>query len=161
MTRPRLRHCFLKNRSNRKRYISQAKKFMRKCFKKFLKNYYFSKLNEGHITDNKRIWNTVKPFLSNKVQSSERINLIEENDTLVTDCGKAAKELNSFFSSVVKNLNIPNNGGCDPLSDNIDDPTLKAIAKWRNHSTILTIISEHENTLKFSFNFVSKEHVLE
>ena len=47
------------------------------------------------------------------------------------------------------------------MSDNIDDPTLKAIAKWRNHPTILTIISEHENTLKFSFNFVSKEHVLE
>ena len=61
---------------------------------------------------------------------------------------------------MVENLNIPNYEGCDPLSDNIDHPTLKAIVKWRNHTSILTITSEHQNTLKFSFNFVSKEHVL-
>ena len=47
------------------------------------------------------------------------------------------------------------------MSDNIFHPTLKAIVKWRNHPSILTITSEHENTPKFSFNFVSKEHVLE
>ena len=47
------------------------------------------------------------------------------------------------------------------MSDNIDHPTLKAIVKWRNHPSILTITSEHRNTPKFSFNFVSKEHVLE
>ena len=50
-----------------------------------------------------RFW---KPFVSNKVQSSERINLTEENNSLVTDCGEVANELKSFFSSVVKNLNI-------------------------------------------------------
>ena len=61
----------------------------------------------------------------------------------------------------MKNLNIPNYEGCDPLSDNIEHPTLKAIVKWRNHPSILTITSEHRNTPKFSFNFVSKEHVLE
>ena len=72
-----------------------------------------------------------------------------------------AKELNSFFSSVVKNLNIPNYEGCGPLSDSIDHPTLKAVVKWRNHRSIITITSELENTPKFSFNIVSKEQVLE
>ena len=125
------------------------------------KKGYFLKLNENQITNNKHFWKTVKLFLSNKVQSSERTNLTDENDSLVTDCGKVARELNSFFSSVVKNLNIPNYEGCDPLFDNIDHATLKAIVKWRNHPRILTITSEHENTPKFSINFVSKEHVLE
>ena len=46
------------------------------------------------------------------------------------------------------------------MLDNIFHPTLKAIVKWRNHPGILTITSEHENTPKFPFNFVSKEHVL-
>ena len=46
------------------------------------------------------------------------------------------------------------------MPDNIDHPTLKAVVKWRNHSSILTITSEHENTPKFSFNFVSKELIL-
>ena len=47
------------------------------------------------------------------------------------------------------------------MSDNIDHATLKAIVKYRNHPSIPTITSEHENTPKFSINFVSKEHVLE
>ena len=47
------------------------------------------------------------------------------------------------------------------MKDKIDHATLKAIVKWRNHPSILTITSEHENAPKFSFNFVSKEHVLE
>ena len=87
--------------------------------------------------------------------------MTEENDALVTDCGKVAKEVNSFFSSVVKNLNILNYAGSDPLSGNTDHPTFKAIVKWRNHPSIFAITSEHENAPTFSFSFVSKEHVLE
>ena len=154
MTRARLRNRFLKNRSNRNRDIFRKQRNLWVSFWKKSKKDYFSKLNEKQVTDYKRFWKTVKLFLWNKVQSSERINLTEENDSLVTDCGNVAKELNSFFSSVVKNLNIPNYEGCDPLSGNIDHPTLKAIVKCRNHPSILTLTSEHENTPKIYFNFV-------
>ena len=161
MTRTRLRNYFLKNRSNRNKDLFRKQRNLCVSLLRKSKKDYFSKLNEKQTNDNKQFWKTVKPFLSNIVQSSERINLTEENDSLITDCGKVAKELNSFFSSVIKNLNIPNYEGCDPLSDNIEHPTLAAIVKWRNHPSILTITSEHENTPKFSFNFVSKEHILE
>ena len=157
MTRTRLRNRFLKNRSNRNRDLFRKQRNLCVSLLRKAKKDYFSKLNGKEITDNKRFWKTVKPFLSNKVQSSERINLTDENDPLVTDCGKVAEELNSFFPSVVKNLNIPNYEGFDPLSDNIDRATLKAIVKWKNHPSILTITPEHENTPKFSFNFASKE----
>ena len=157
MTRTRLQNCFLKNRSNRNRDLFRQQRNLCVSFLRQSKKDYFSKLNEKQITDNnKRFWKTVKPFLSNKVQSSERINLTEENDSLVTDCGKVAKELNSFVSFVVKNLNIPNYEDCDPFSNNIDLPTLKAIVKWRKHPSILTITSDYENTPKFPFNFVRK-----
>ena len=46
------------------------------------------------------------------------------------------------------------------MAKDIDDPTLKAIAKWRNHPSILAITSEYKNRANFSFNFVSKEDVL-
>ena len=46
------------------------------------------------------------------------------------------------------------------MAENIDDPTLKTIAKWRNHPSILAIASEYRNGANFSFNFVSKEGVL-
>ena len=42
----------------------------------------------------------------------------------------------------------------------IDDPALKAIAKWRNYPSILAIASEYKNKANFSFNFISKEDVL-
>ena len=46
------------------------------------------------------------------------------------------------------------------MAQDIDDPTLKAIAKWRNRPNILAITSEYKNRASFSFNFVSKEDVL-
>ena len=129
MTRTRLRNRFLKNRSNRNRDLFSKQRNLCVSLLRKSKKDYFSKPNKKQITDSKRFWKTVKPFLSNKVQSSERINLTDENDSLVTDCGKVANQLNSFFSSVVKNLNIRNYEGCNPLSGNIDHATLKAIVK--------------------------------
>ena len=60
----------------------------------------------------------------------------------------------------VKNLNIPNYENCNSLAENIADPTLKAIAKWKNHPSIPAISSEYKNRANFSFKFVSKEDVL-
>ena len=39
------------------------------------------------------------------------------------------------------------------MAENINDPTLKAIAKWRNHPSILAIASEYKNRAKFQFYF--------
>ena len=92
---------------------------------------------------------------------SERINLTEEeNNSLLTNCEEVAEELNNFFANAVKNLNISNYENCDSLAENINDPTLKATAKWTNHPSILAIASEVKNKANFSFNFVSKEDVL-
>ena len=91
----------------------------------------------------------------------ERINLTEEeNNSILTNREQVAKELVNFFANAVKNLNIPDYKNCDSLAENIDDPTLKAIAKWRNHPSILAIASEYKNRASFFFNFVSKEYVL-
>ena len=77
-----------------------------------------------------------------------------------TNCEKVAKELNNFFVNAVKNVNIPNYENCDSLAENINDPTVKAIDKWRSHPSILTIASGSENRVSFPFNFASKEEVL-
>ena len=46
------------------------------------------------------------------------------------------------------------------MAENIDDPSLKAFAKWRNYPSILVIALEYKNKAKLFFNFVSKENVL-
>ena len=84
IARTRLRNRFLKNRSNQNRDLFRKQRNLRLRLLRKSKKDYFSYLNEKQITNNKRFWETVKPFLLNKVQSSERINLTDENDSLVT-----------------------------------------------------------------------------
>ena len=159
--RSRLRNRFLKNRNEegRKLFCRQRNKFVSLLRKS--KKDYFDNLNEKTITDNKRFWKTVKPFLSKKIHLSERINLTEDkNNSLLTNCEEVAEELNNFFANAVKNLNISNYENCDSLAENIDDPTLKDIAKWRNHPSILAIASKYKNRANFSYNVLSKEDVL-
>ena len=98
--------------------------------KKSKKKYCFSSL-----TKNKCFWNTFKLFFSNNVQSSEILKLAEKDENLITNEEKAPVKLNNFFSNVVINVEIPKFEIFDPLSENIDHPTLKAIGKYGKHSS--------------------------
>ena len=50
-----------------------------------------------------------------------------------------ARVLNIFFSNIVRDRKIPNYNNRDALAENIQEPVLKAIVKYRNHPSILTI----------------------
>ena len=83
------------------------------------KNYY-SNLNGKNITDSKRFWKTVNLFVSDKVLSTERITLIE-NDKVINSDNETANVMNTFFSNIVFNLNVPEYHGCEGISENISD----------------------------------------
>ena len=80
----------------------------------------------------------MKPFLSDKMVSKEQM-LIVENDEIISEGSKIAKSLYSFFSNIVKNLKIPE---CKPYNDslfeNVSDPILKVVLKYRKYPSILT-----------------------
>ena len=42
-------------------------------------------MNEKDLTDNKQFWRTVKPLLSDKIKSPEKITLLEQRENLDTD----------------------------------------------------------------------------
>ena len=44
------------------------------------------------------------------------------------------------------------------MSEKIDHPTLKAIVKWKNHPSILALVSEPRTWLIF-FHIISKEEI--
>ena len=135
MTRSRLRNRLLKNRSEENRKLFRKQK--NKCVSVLRKSKkdYFANLKEKNIADNKRFWETVKPFLSKKNHLSESINLTEEaNNSLLTNSEEVAKELNNLFANAVKNLNISNYKNCNSLAENIDNPNLKVIAKMEKPS---------------------------
>ena len=96
MTRTTLRNIFLQNSSeeNRIRYTKQ-RNFCVSLLRKTKKRYY-ENLNEKPVVDNKLFWKTVKPLLSDKVASKDKIHLIENNELVKTDL-ETAKVLNNFF----------------------------------------------------------------
>ena len=99
---------------------------------------YYGHLNEKDITENKKFWETVKPFLSDKSINRDKIHL-NENGELINNKTKTAKVLNKFFSNIVKNLEIPE---CENLNRNFQkftDPVLKVILKYKNHPSIISI----------------------
>ena len=71
--------------------------------------------------------------------------------------------MNTFFSNIVGRLNIPEYDTDDPISDNISDPIIKLIVKYRKHPSILTIGRSMQRKTKkhaaFSFSKVAKEEI--
>ena len=137
MLRTNLRNKFLKNRSNEnKNYVKQRNhcvSLLRKT-----KREYYSNLDEKKICDNKTFWKIVKPMLSKKIKSNERIILIENDEIIKTEKG-TAKVLNAFFSNIVQNLDIQQYNVDYPICENINDPLLKAIVRYQNHPSIVAI----------------------
>ena len=64
-----------------------------------------------------------------------------------------------LFSNIVSNLNIEGYSNCDPLANNIRDPVLKCIVKYRNHPSILAI-GEVFQRPPFSFSKIQRDEVL-
>ena len=63
-------------------------------------------------------------MLLRELSMFNRINLSEKCEILKTD-SETAETLNSFFSNIVKNLNISRYSEFDPVRENIVDPSLK------------------------------------
>ena len=82
---------------------------------------------------------------------------------LVSNDDNTAQVLNTYFSNIVGSLNIPEYVTNDPISDNISDPIIKLIVKYRKHSSILTIgevcKERKEKHTTFSFSEVAKEEI--
>ena len=99
----RFHNKYLRNKTdeNERKYTKQRNycvSLLRKS-----KREYYSNLDVKNITDNKVFWKTVKLFQSNKVTSTQRITLIE-NDKIVKNDNDTARVFNTFFS-IVKNDN--------------------------------------------------------
>ena len=155
MMRTRLRSRFLKNRTeeNKRKHMKQ-RNYCVSLLRK-VKSEYYSNRNEKDVTDNKMFSKTVKQFFYDKVTTSEKINLIEE-DEIMRNNSDTARVLNTFLSNIFNNLKIPEYTKRDPLSEFISDPVLKSILKCRNHPSILKIgeVCHSSNAINFSFTTV-------
>ena len=158
MSRSKFRNIFLKNRTeeNRRNYSKQRNLCVALLRKS--KREYFGNLDEKKICDNKKFWSVVKPLLSNKVVSNEKITLIENN--IIENDEKTAAVLNNFFSNVITSLNIPQYNETEPVSQNMNDPLIAAIIKYRFHPSIIAIKDKCNSDLHFNFSFVEYDEIM-
>ena len=96
MQRTKLRNKYLKDPSAANKFFYSKQRNWCVSLLRKEKKKYFANLNEKDITDNKKVWQTIKAFLSEKTKSSEKITLIE-NENLVSDDAEVANCLNIFF----------------------------------------------------------------
>ena len=68
--------------------------------------------------------------------------------------------MNTFFSTIINNLNIPEYPVPDPISDDINDPVLKPIRKYKDHPRIKAIEKISNLNSLFKFSNVEKREIL-
>ena len=148
---------FLKGKSLENRMLYTQQRNYRVSLLGKTKIRYYANLNENKILDHKQFWKVVKPLFSDKSVSGDKMNL-PENDEYVKTEMKTAEVFNSFFPNIVKNLKIHHYSNFDPVTQNIEDPTSKAIVKYKNHPSNLTIEAKYKSKNKFSFAVVTTQH---
>ena len=153
--RSRLCNRFLKYKRLENRMLYTQKRNYYVSLLRKTKIRYCANLNKTKILDNKQFWKVVKPLFSDKSNSRNKINLTENGKYIKTKM-KTPKVFYSFFSNVVKNLKIPQYSNSDPIAQNIEDPTLKAIEKYKNHSSIVTIEAKYKGKNIFYFTELDK-----
>ena len=159
MVRTRLRNIFLKNRSEENKINYNKQKNLCVTLLRKSKREYYQNLSVENVCDNKNFWKVVKPLLSNKIMSSEKITLVEGTNILKND-KETAKVLNNFFSTIIQNLKIPQYKEQDPISVSISDPVMRAVIKYRAHPSIIAIKENCNSSTRFNFSFVDKEDIL-
>ena len=110
MLRSRLRNRYNKNQTIEN--WNEFRKHRNSCVKLLRreKRNYYNNLDISLVTDNKKFWKTVKPLLSDKLQSKNKIVLIED-ETIISNDDEVAETMNEFFVSVTDSLGIKENSG--------------------------------------------------
>ena len=123
------------------------------------KKEYFTNLNKKDILDSKLFWKTIKPSLSDKVMTRGRINFSEKGELVKTEL-ETAEVLNNFFFNIANNLAISKYSKYESFIDNIEDQTLSAILKYKNHPIIIAIQNKFKGGDVFYFRNSKKREIL-
>ena len=122
MKRRCLRNKFLNTKSDIDRRAYNTQRNLCVSLIRQAKKQFFSNLNTNDITDSKTFWRTVKPFLTDLVETKSKITLIEKRckeNELISDEKKDCK-------NIVPNLKIPTNHNHNKDFQKTDDQVLNA-----------------------------------
>ena len=151
MNRSKLRKRYLKNQNvENKFFYNRQRNFCVSLIRK-TKKAYFNSIETDNIVNGKKFWQTVKPFLSDKGNVSNKITLIE-NDDIITNDLDLANTFNDYFVNIVPSLGISENANLVCNNNYINDPLKYIIQKYQDHPSIVSINENKPNKPLFLFN---------
>ena len=106
------------------------------------------------ITDNRKLWQIIKPNFTDKTLKVERITLID-GGKVITEAKEVVKKFKDHFEKIVKTLKIDR----PILSDLSDDPVLNAIENFSHHTSVFKIKEARDSSDCFSFKLVTIEDI--
>ena len=130
--------------------MKKQKNFCNRESKRARKNYC-KNLDLKKITDNKKFYDTMKPFFSDNGGVRDRIVLVEDGDLISGDT-QVAETFNAYFSNSNEALGITENKLLlNPVcvSDSI---VTKCIKKFEAHPSIISI--NHHVNVQHRFEFL-------
>ena len=141
MNRTRLRNKYFKHKTFEKKLAyTKQRNYCLSLIRK-AKTEYFGNLDEKTVKDNKLFWKSVCPLFSEKSVNSSKISLFENK--IIQNDQEIANIFNNYFSTVVLNLNIPQYKDSSVQVEQINDPILKIIEKFKNHPSIVSIQNQN------------------
>ena len=156
MKRSKLRNEFLRKTSKESKLAyNKQRNFCVNLLKK-TKRDYFENLNPKSTIDNKNFWVKVKPYLTDKVYSENKITLIE-GDTLVTSEQKVDNVFSKYYKNIIPSLNLKIPEALLSETQGIVDPISKAILKYKFHPSIKLINQNNHILNLFSLKEVNVE----
>ena len=159
MHRSRVHNKFLRDRTKESKISYNKQRNICVSLLRETKRDYFAHLDTKVMKDNRTFWKTMNLLFSEKSYSKEHISVINEDD-LITKNEDLVRTFNNFFSNAVNKLGIEHVPDDESNLSNIDDPILKAIAKYENHPSILRIKNYmKEKELNFSLEFADKPKI--
>ena len=148
---------YVKNTSKNLRSYKKQRNFCSELYKKERKKYY-ERLDLNNVTDNKKFWKTVKPFLSDKVTTFPKISLVE-NDETISDKSKVANSFSNFFENAIYSLGIKTKENSN-YNYGLKNPVEIAVKKYEQHPSINLIKENITNNETFYFLQTEQESIL-
>ena len=119
---------------------------------------YFQKLTENGRHISKRLWDTIKPFMSGNGSHGQEEFLLDENSTLIKDHKTIANIFNEYYTNIVEYAtgHPPVHVPLTPDGDNIAE----ILNHYADHSSIKEIKNTQQNH-SFELSFAEEDAIRE
>ena len=127
----------------------KQRNYVTKLRKKSIKQYFESNCNFDRSPVH--FWNTIKPFMSNKISAQDGNITLFENDKIVNNKQDVCDIFNNHFATCANSI-----GHSAPLTDS--ESIHDIVSQFENHSSILSIKEKNCDTC-FNFSAVTCDQV--